>query len=148
MRAVDTSVLVYAELKTHARSLKARELLAQLAEGTSPWAIPWPCVYEFLRLLTHPRVFHPPMTLNAAKTDLASILASPSLVMLGETERHGEVLQALLRESPITGNLVHVAHVAALCREHGVSELFSADIDLVRFVGLKVTNPFESITGN
>jgi toxin-antitoxin system PIN domain toxin len=143
MRAVDTSILVYAELRTHPRSGRARELLSQLAEGNAPWAIPWPCVYECLRIVTHSRVFHPPMNLAAARADLASILASPSLVLLSETDRHAAILQGLFKESPVSGNLVHDLHVAALCREHGVSELFTADIDLVRFVGLKVTNPFE-----
>ena len=32
--------------------------------------------------------------------------------------------------------------VSALCREHGVSEILSADVDLLRFPGLRVTNPF------
>ena len=144
MKAVDTSILVYALARSDPRSVKARELLSSLAGGTAPWAIPWPCVYEFLRLVTHPRVFHPPMSLTAARTDLNAVLASPSLVLLSESDRHGEVLQGLLKESAVTGNLLHVAHIATLCREHGVSELFTADIDLVRFVGLKVTNPFET----
>jgi predicted nucleic acid-binding protein len=31
--------------------------------------------------------------------------------------------------------------VAALCRQHGVRELWSADRDFSRFVGLAVKNP-------
>ena len=142
MKAVDTSILVYAELKSTPNHVKARQLVARLAEGAVPWAIPWPCVYEALRLLTHPRVVHPPMSFAAARTDLMALMASPSLVLLGETPRHADVLQSVLREAPVTGNMVHDAHIATLCREHGVSELYSADIDLIRFVGLKVTNPF------
>ena len=46
--------------------MRARTLLSDLAEGRAPWAIPWPCVYEFLRLVTHPRVFHPPMPSDSA----------------------------------------------------------------------------------
>jgi len=37
--------------------------------------------------------------------------------------------------------VVHDARVAALCRHHGVRELWTADRDFGRFPGLKVRNP-------
>ena len=120
MVAVDTNVLVYAEITSSRHHPVARECLRALAEGPAPWAIAWPCVYEFLRVLTHPRVYHPPVPVETAKADPANILASPSLVLLAETARHAEVLDAVLDESRATGNLVHDAHIVALCREHGV----------------------------
>ena len=60
MIALDTNILVYAhraELPDHARAMS---LLKRLATGWEPWALPWPCIYEFLRVITHPRVFDPP----------------------------------------------------------------------------------------
>lgn len=144
MRAVDTQVLVHAEIVTSPHHERARAILSELAEGASPWAIPWPCVYEFLRMVTHPRVFHPPMPLAAARADLRAILESPTLLVLAETERHAEVLDAILAESGVTGNLVHDAHIAALCREHGVTSLLSADRDFARFPGLQVVDPFRA----
>ena len=56
---------------------------------------------------------------------------------------HRQVAQ-VLRQSGATGNLVHDAHIAALCLEHGVSEIITADRDLTRFEGLKIINPFAS----
>lgn len=41
-----------------------------------------------------------------------------------------------------SGNLAFDAHVAALCVEHGVSELWTLDRDFARLPGLRVTNPF------
>ena len=61
MRAVDTNVLIYAEILSSPFHAQAREILDELAEGQIPWAVPWPCVYEFLRVVTHPRVFDPPV---------------------------------------------------------------------------------------
>jgi predicted nucleic acid-binding protein len=77
MRALDTNVLVQAEVVTSPFHAVARTLLSDLAEGRAPWAIPWPCVYEFLRVVTHPRIFHPPMPSGKALGDLRQILASP-----------------------------------------------------------------------
>lgn len=141
MKAVDTNVLVYSEIISSSHHRVARRLLTELAEGRTPWAIPWPCVYEFLRVVTHPRVFSPPVPLAVALHDLNEILSSPTIVLLSETERHSEVMSVIVEESGVTGNLVHDAHIAALCIEHGVSELFTGDRDFSRF-SVPVTNPF------
>ena len=46
------------------------------------------------------------------------------------------------------GNLVHDAHIAALPREHGVAELWTADRDFTRFPGLRIRNPFAEESGD
>ena len=143
MRAVDTNVLVYAEITTSAHHDRARRLLSGLAEGPSPWAIPWPCIYEFLRLVTHHRVYHPPVPLPVALDDLRRILDSPTVVLLQETQSHVEVMTQVLRDSGVAGNLVQDAHIASLCLEHGIEELLTGDRDFARFEGLKTRNPFE-----
>lgn len=142
MQAVDTNVLIYAEVESNRHHNAALQLIKGLAEGSAPWAIPWPCAYEFLRVVTHPRVFHPPVPLQVALEDLRSILASPSLVLLAETDRHVSILHQTILKSASTGNLIHDAHIVALCLEHGVSELLTADRDFARFEGLRVVNPF------
>lgn len=142
MKAIDTNVLVYSEVVTSAFHEPARALITRLAEGGEPWAIPWPCVYEFLRVVTHPRVYRPPMPLELARRDLGAILGSPSVVLLGPTDRHRAVLDALLDASGVTGNLLFDAQIAALCIEHGVSELLSGDRDFAIFRSLRWTNPF------
>ena len=142
MQAIDTNVLIYAEVDSNRHHAAALQLVKRLAEGGLPWAIPWPCVYEFLRVVTHPRVFHPPVPLDTALDDLRRILASPSLVLLAETERHVAIFDQVARQAGATGNLIHDAHIVALCLEHGVSELLTGDRDFSRFQGLRVTNPF------
>ncbi|PYX84277.1 MAG: VapC toxin family PIN domain ribonuclease [Acidobacteria bacterium] len=142
MKAVDTNVLVYAEITNSVHHSHAIKLLSEFAQGSAPWAIPWPCVYEFLRIITHPKVYHPPVSIDVALRDLNSILASPSLSVLAETGSHPAMLERVVRQSAATGNLIHDAHIVALCLEHGVTELLTADRDFTRFSGLKIKDPF------
>ena len=55
MIAVDTNVLVYAHRREAREHAVAIERIRHLAEGLKPWAIPWPCIYEFISVVT--RVF-------------------------------------------------------------------------------------------
>ena len=142
MQAIDTNILIYAEISTSEYHKTAFDMLKELSEGAIPWAIPWPCIYEFLRVVTHPRVYHPPVPMTVALKDLQQLLQAPTLLLLNETSRHTEIMSKVLEASGVTGNLVHDAHIAALCIEHGVTELISGDRDFARFSLLKITNPF------
>jgi toxin-antitoxin system PIN domain toxin len=145
--ALDTNILVYAvrqEVPYHRQALK---LVTSLAERSDPWAIPWPCVYEFLRVVTHPKLFRPPGTIEDALRSVAQLRESPSLVLLGDGPAHFRYALKAMRDSAATGNLVHDAHIAALCLEHGVSELYTMDRDFSRFRGLKITYPFPQAGG-
>ena len=142
MQAIDTNILVFAEIRSSEHHTVARKILADLAEGSIPWAIPWPCVYEFLRVVTHPRVYHPPIPMKVALTDLRRILDAPTLILLRETANHMEVMTSVIQEAGVSGNLVQDAHIAALCIEHGISEFITGDRDFSRFPSLAVKNPF------
>lgn len=142
MIAIDTNILVFAARPEPVFHRQALELITQLAEGSDPWAIPWPCAYEFLRIVTHPRVFSRPSLPEEAVETLQLLQESPSLTMIGAGPGHFGILEAAMRNSGVTGNLVHDAHIAALCLEHGVSMLFTLDRDFSRFPGLKYRSPF------
>lgn len=142
MIALDTNLLVHAYRKELPHHSRAHRLLRRLANGDEPWALPWPCVYEFLRVITHHRVFDPPTALDKALADVESLLASPSLVLLGEGPAHGNHLRSMLKGGRATGNLVHDGHIAALVFEHGVQELWTRDRDFARFPGIRSRNPF------
>ena len=142
MRAVDTNVLVVAASEASPHHEIAQDLLRILSEDSRPWAIPWPCIYEFLRVVTHPRVLRPPIPMKTALKGLGGLTSSPSLRLLHETPRHEEVMRGVLDESAATGNLVHDAHIVALCLEHGVREIVTGDRDFARFPGLTILNPF------
>lgn len=120
---------------------RARECLRRLAEGPARWAIPWPCPYEFLAIVSHPRIFAVPTPLAAAADQVGAWIESPSLVLLAEADDSWDQLRDLLTTSRVTGPKVHDARIAALCLLHGVRELWTADRDFGRFPALATRNP-------
>jgi hypothetical protein len=62
-------------------------------------------------------------------------------VVLAEQDGYWPRLAELARGGRIAGPQVHNARIAALCRLHGVRELWTADRDFGRFPGLAVRNP-------
>jgi toxin-antitoxin system PIN domain toxin len=142
--AIDTNVLVYARRTEAIHHVEAKQLLAELSEGLRPWAIPWPCVYEFLRVVTHPRVFKPPTPLVKALEDIDRLFDAPALTLLGEGPGHRAHLRNMVTAGRATGNVAHDAHIAALLREHAVREFWTTDKDFHRFPGIPVRNPFTS----
>jgi toxin-antitoxin system PIN domain toxin len=139
--AVDTNILVYAHREDAPFHDKAALRLATLAEGRAAWAIPWPCLHEFLSVTTHPRIYDPPTPLSVALDAVDAWLETPGLALLAESDQHWTTLRALLTTGRIAGPQVHDARIAALCQQHGVRELWSADRDFSRFPGLRVVNP-------
>jgi toxin-antitoxin system PIN domain toxin len=142
--AVDTNILVYAHRRDSPWCEPARRVLGPLVEGTATWAIPWPCVHEFLAISTHPRIYRPPTELQRAIEQVTALLASPGLLLLSEPAGCWKVLARLLAAGQVTGARVHDARIAALCLCHGVSELWSADRDFTRFPELLTRNPLIS----
>jgi toxin-antitoxin system PIN domain toxin len=138
---VDTNLLVYAHRRDSPWHDQASELIRGLAEGHAAWAIPWPCIHEFLSVVTHPRIYDPPTQPAEALEQVEIWLESPSLVLLAEAAEYWPRLRAALTTGRVAGPQVHDARVAALCQLHGVRELWTADRDFGRFPELRVRNP-------
>jgi toxin-antitoxin system PIN domain toxin len=146
MIAVDTNILIYAHRKDAVSHNQAATVINRLAEGKTAWSIPWPCIHEFLAIVTHTRIFSPPSTLTEACRQVAAWFESPMLVMLGEEGGYWPVLERTLSQANISGPKVHDARIAALCLHHGVNELWSADRDFKLFPTLSTRNPLLSET--
>lgn len=141
MIAVDTNLLVYSHRQDSEWHQAAAETVRSLAEGRAAWAIPWPCLYEFYAIATHPRIYRPASTPAEALAQMEAWLESPSLVPLSEEGSFRGELVDLLRSTRPVGPAVHDARIAALCVHAGVGELLSADRDFSRFPSLATRNP-------
>jgi len=136
MISVDTNILLYAyreESPLHEAALRA---IHRLAEGHEAWAVPIFCVGEFLRVVSHDRIFDPPTPILDAVTAIESLLASPSSRLLVPGDRYLPLLRGVIAESGVRGNLVFDAQVAAVCLEHGATTLLTEDRDFSRFRGI------------
>ncbi|MGB0678832.1 MAG: type II toxin-antitoxin system VapC family toxin [Polyangiales bacterium] len=143
MLAVDTNVLMYAHRREASEHEVAQRVVTELAEGDSPWAIPWPCVYEFFGVVTHPKIWRDTAsTPQQAWAQLEMWLGSPSLRLLHESRAFSCVLRPLLTLPRLRGPIVHDARIAALCLAHGVDALLTRDRDFSLFPRLRRRGPF------
>jgi toxin-antitoxin system PIN domain toxin len=139
---VDTNILLHAVNPDSRDHTKARAALGQWRSQTRPWFLTWGIVYEFLRLATHRQVFSKPLDLVTAENWLRVLLTANSGGLLTETERHPAVLAETVKAHPrLAGNPVHDLHTAVLMREHGVTEIRTADTDFHQFPFITVINP-------
>lgn len=141
MIAVDTNLLVYSHRRDSEWHQPARDTVKELAEGAAAWAIPWPCLYEFYAIVTHPKIYDPPSKPEEALEQMEAWLESPGLVLLTESGAYCSELLSLLRSARPRGPKVHDARIAALCLHAGVRELLSADRDFSLFPRLITRNP-------
>ena len=68
-------------------------------------------------------------------------MRSPSFGFIGEAAGHWQSLRSVATAGKVAGAVIHDAKVAAICVDHGVREIWSADRDFGRFPELKVVNP-------
>lgn len=138
MIAVDTNILIYADREESALHEAALRAVRLLAEGHEAWAVPIFCVGEFLRVVSHDRVFDPPTPVADALTAMESLMASPSARLLVPGDRYLPLLRSVIDTSGVSGNLVFDAQIAAVCLEHGATTLLTEDRDFSRFPGITV----------
>lgn len=141
MIAVDTNVLVYAHREDSPQHEAARLALRRLVDAGTAWCVPWPCLHEFLAVVTHPRIYRPPTSAPEALEAVSDLVELAGVQVVGESSRHLDVMAGLLGRAGVVGPKVHDARVAAICIGHGVSELWTADRDFSYFPELVTRNP-------
>ncbi|MDX2182217.1 MAG: TA system VapC family ribonuclease toxin [Bryobacteraceae bacterium] len=139
---MDSNILIYASRSESPFHEAARRAVRSLAEGEDSWAIPWPCVYEFLRNVTHSGIYMRPTPLAEALSEMAELCDSPAVQLIGATADHRHSFFSTVAKAVATANVVYDASIAAICIEHRVSELWTVNTrHFDRFNGLKVHNP-------
>jgi uncharacterized protein len=127
MIAVDTNILVYAHRAESEWFDRASAAIRGLAEGSVSWAIPWPCLHEFLAIVSHSGIYRPPTAMIAAIQQIEYWMESPSLRIIGEAVTHWRDLVSVMTRGKIRGGAVHDARIAAICLGNGVQPRFRPD---------------------
>ncbi|MXX93610.1 MAG: PIN domain-containing protein [Chloroflexi bacterium] len=142
MIAVDTNLLVYAHRRESRYHGAAASIMRGLAEGNDVWAIPWPCCYEFLSVVTNRRIWKENATSQEQSwRQLTAWTSSPSVRLIGETEDFTQILERFVLRPRVIGGVVHDARIAAICVAHGVDALLTRDRDFSLFPELRTSNP-------
>ena len=143
MILVDANLLIYAHVETFPQHDQALDWLDERLNGTARVGLPWPNLLAFVRLVTNPRVFEQPETVDAAWEQVEEWLDCPPVWIPQPTNRHREIFGPLMKKQNLQANLVSDAHLAALAIEHGLT-LCSTDGDFGRFTDLRWENPLRN----
>ncbi len=137
MIAVDTNILIYAHRQETERHTLALQQLRSVAEGGQPWGLPVFCIAEFVRVVTHLRVFNPPSELRIALDFIDRLLDSPSVRLLLPGPDFPGTFRRVCESAGVRGNLAFDAQIVAVCVEHGARDIITADHDFTRFEAIR-----------
>lgn len=143
MILVDVNVLIYAHRSDSPDHGAYRQWFENVADAEEPFGVTDLILSNFLRVVTHPRVFDPPTPLGDALDQVAAIRGLANCLSVLPGSRHWAVFLRLCRDSGARGNLVPDAYIAALAIESGC-ELVTSDRDFARFPGLRWRHPLAS----
>ncbi|MEX0692753.1 MAG: type II toxin-antitoxin system VapC family toxin [Gemmatimonadales bacterium] len=142
MRLVDVNVLVYAFREDAPGHADYKRWLDALTGGDEAYGVSDHVLAGFLRVVTHPRVFHPPTPIEPALAFTAAFRERPNAVPVAPEARHWDIFTRLCREAGARGNLIPDTWLAALAIESGC-EFITTDRDYARFAGLRLQHPLE-----
>ena len=140
MVLIDVNVLVYAYRPDATNHLLYLRWLEGVVDSDHPYGMADMVLAGFLRVVTSPRIFRPPSSLEAALPFANKIRSEPNCVSVAPGPRHWEIFSRLCRTAAAKGNLVPDAYLAALAIESG-SEWITTDRDYSRFTGLRWRHP-------
>lgn len=142
MDLIDVNVLVYAHREDAPDHLAYRTWLENLIRGDRAYGSSDIVLSGFLRVVSHPRIFDPPSSLEAAVEFCHQVRNQQNCVQISPGERHWSIFVQLCQQAAVKGNLVPDAYLAALAIESG-SEWVTTDRDYRHFPGLKWRHPLE-----
>jgi uncharacterized protein len=144
MRLVDVNVLVYAFREDAPGHAAYKRWLDALVGSDEAYGVADQLLSGFLRIVTHPRVFHPPTPLDPALAFVDAFRHHPNAVLVTPRARHWDIFTRLCGDADVRGNLVPDAWLAALAIESGC-EFITTDRDYARFPTLRWRHPLHDV---
>jgi uncharacterized protein len=139
----DVNVLVYAARDDVPSCSQYRAWLETTLAGPEPVAVVTPVLAGFLRVVTNPRVFTQPSSLDDALGFVDAVLAAPAAVVPAMSQRLAALFPEVCRRAGATGDRVPDAYLAAIALDLD-AELVTADRGFARYAGLRWRHPLYS----
>jgi toxin-antitoxin system PIN domain toxin len=132
----DVNILVQAFRSDAPDHTVCRTWLDDIVNGDARYGMAPQVLSGMIRVVTHPKVFAVPSSLDEAFQFCDILLSQPHCIIIQPGERHWEIFVRLCIEANARGNLVPDAWFAALAIESGC-EWITLDRDYARFSGLR-----------
>jgi uncharacterized protein len=138
----DVNVLVYAHRADTGDHVEHAEWLSRLAAGDEPFALSELVLHGFVRVVTNPKIFIRPSTLDEALAFVDELRRRPTCHLFRPGARHWDIFVNLCRRARASAGLVADAYHAAVAIEHGC-EWVTNNTDFARFPGLRWRLPHQ-----
>lgn len=142
MMLPDVNIFIYAFRSDIPQHTQMRDWLNKLVHGEQAFAVSDLVLSAFLRIVTNPKAFKDPESIEDAIDFVEKVRSEPKCVVIAPGPRHWAIFTSLCRQVRARGNLVPDAFLAALAIESG-SEFVTTDRDYSRFPGLRWRHPLE-----
>ena len=139
--SLDVNLLLYASDASSPFHAKAKRFLDSCMGQRDVMYLTWPVIMSYLRIVTHPSIFDEPLSPEEARANVETLLNLPNTRCVAEEEGFWGTLRATTEATPVRGNLVPDAHLAALLRLHGIRRLYTHDRDYLKFDFLDIQDP-------
>ena len=143
MQSPDVNVLVNVFRADAVHHGRCRAWLDGATSRREPIGFSEPVLSGVLRILTHPRVFHPPTPAEAAAAYVDALLGQPAATPLRPGSGHWRIFRGLLAAHLPIGNRIPDAYHAALAIEHGC-QWVTLDRGFTVYAGLRCRNLLDS----
>ncbi|RBP39585.1 hypothetical protein DES53_10912 [Roseimicrobium gellanilyticum] len=137
----DVNPLIYAADKSSPLHAPARSWLHSLLNGQQPFGVSELVLQATVRILTNPRIYVTPFSLDKALAFVESVRGAPTARVLVPGRSHWGIFVNQMRAISARGNDVTDAYHAAVAIEHGC-EFLTFDTGFARFPALKWRRPF------
>ena len=139
MQSPDVNVLVSAFREDATHHERCRAWLLEAMSGRERVGLSELVLSGVLRVLTHPRAFHPPTPTEAAIDFVDALRGQSSSTALRPGSGHWRIFRGMCATLRLTGNRIPDAWYAALAIEHGC-EWVTLDRGFSAYPGLRWLN--------
>ena len=140
--SIDVNLMLYGADASSPFHSRARAFLEACARSDEPLYLCYLTLMAFVRMSTHPRIFTNALTPAEAIGNVRALAELPHARLIAERDGFLDVYREVTKSVAVRANLVPDAHLASILKQHGISTLYTANVDDFRKLGFSdIRNP-------